>query len=106
MVPACAGADGCQLLGILHHGGKLGGVAAHQPVELPAIMGGIALVGIEAVDDDAQAEFRHLANETFRKALVRRVAVIDEKGDLDIAAAERFLGEIQKPIAIGVLQAD
>ena len=106
MVPAGTGANGRQLLGILHHRRKLGGIAPHQPVELTAIMGGITLVGIEAVDDDAKTEFRHLANKAFREALVRGVAVIDQKNDLDVASAQRLPGEIQETVTIGILQAD
>ncbi|MNF05384.1 hypothetical protein D3C87_1641130 [compost metagenome] len=69
-------------------------------------MGRIALVGIKAVDDEAKAKFRHLPDKAFRNALVRCVAVIDQKNDLDVSSAQCLLREVQEAVAIGVLQAD
>ncbi len=69
-------------------------------------MGRVALVGIKAVDDEAKAKFRHLPDKAFRDALVRRVAVIDQKNDLDVSSAQCLLREVQEAVAIGVLQAD
>ena len=106
MVVAGARAGSGKLRRVLHDRGTLGLVAHDHPVVAAGVAGRVELLAVQRVEDDADAELFHLADDAFGEALVGGVVGIGKQHDLEVLAALLVGGEVHEAVAVRILQPD